>query len=222
MTTLERPSSDGIANTEMRVPTGATAPQAVAVPEPDPGVVGLPAFIAGAIALALTLTGYVSATSTGAAIPLVLLASGLGQLIATFWAIKLGQTAVAGINFIFGSFWLSYAFLALGLTHSWFGVGRADIKHTEAMFLIAWVVVVAALTLATLTLPVAFTALFVLVELAFVLSLVGTLATSSTASHLAGYAVFAFVIVGLYLFVGAIRQATGGKPLPLGGPLQKS
>ena len=35
----------------------------------------------------------------------------------------------------------------------------------------------------------------------------------------AGYDVFLFVLVGVYLYVGALPVATGGKPLPLGRPV---
>jgi uncharacterized protein len=31
--------------------------------------------------------------------------------------------------------------------------------------------------------------------------------------------VFAFALVGVYLFVDAMGQATGGKPMPMGKPI---
>jgi len=34
-----------------------------------------------------------------------------------------------------------------------------------------------------------------------------------------GYAVFAFALVGMHLYFGALSAATGGQPLPLGRPV---
>jgi succinate-acetate transporter protein len=203
--------------------TATKAPPAVPVtpvarPAANPAIVGLPTFIAGAMALGLTLTGYVSAESPGAALPTVLTAAGLGSLIALMWAIRLGESLVAGIYGTFTGFWLSYAALTLGLAHNWFGVAPADIQHTIAVFLISWLVVIGLLTLATLALPWTYTALFALVELSLALGLAGLLAESDTLSKLGGYAVLAFTAVGGYLFVNACLEATGRHPLPVGRP----
>jgi len=197
----------------------AAAPPAA--PVGDPAMLGLPTFIAGAVALGLTLTGYVPAASQGAAIPIILLATGIGTMAATGWAMRLAQSAVAAVFGIFSGFWLSYAFLLLGLGHNWYGVAPTDITHTVALFVISWMVVIGTLTLATLALPWAYTLLFSLVELALAFVLAGTLHPSTTLTHLGGYAVFAFAAVGLYMFFGAAQTATGGSALPLGRPVIK-
>src|SRR3954462_15194572 len=103
MTVIERSAT----RTAPPVPMAPPAPPAP--PAANPAIVGLPTFIAGAAALGLTLTGYVS--SQGAAMPTVLAAAGLGSLIALMWAIKLGESIVAGIYGPFTGFWLSYAAL---------------------------------------------------------------------------------------------------------------
>jgi succinate-acetate transporter protein len=192
------------------------------LPAANPAIVGLPTFIAGAAALGLTLTGYVSAASQGAALPTVLMAAGLGSLIALIWAIRLGESMVAGIYGTFTGFWLSYAALTMGLAHNWFGVAPADIQDTIAVFLISWLVVVGLLTLATLALPWIYTLLFAFVELSLALGLAGLLAESDTLSKLGGYAVLAFTAIGGYLFVNACLEATGRHPLPLGRPTLKA
>jgi len=184
-------------------------------------MLGLPTFIVGAVALGLTLTGYVSAASQGAAIPIILLATGIGLIAATGWAARLAQSAVVAVFGIFAGFWLSYAFLLLGLGHNWYGVAPADVTHAVALFLISWMVIIGALGLATLALPWTYTLLFAFVELALALVLAGALRASSTLTHLGGYSVFAFAAVGLYMFFGACRAATGGSALPLGRPVLK-
>lgn len=187
----------------------------------DPAMLGLPTFIVGSIALGLTLTGYVPAAAQAGALPIILAMTGLGQFTATVWAARLGQSAVASIFGIFTGFWLSYALLLLGLGHNWYGIPAADVQDTVSAFLLSWVIGVALLTIVTLRLPLAFTVLFVLVDLALILVLLGNTQTSAGLTKAGGWVVFAFAALGAYLFAGASSVATGGPALPLGTPVQK-
>ena len=188
----------------------------------DPSLIGLPSFIVGSVALGLVLVSYVPAAAAAASLPLIVAATGLGLVIAAVWAAAAGQSAVAGVFGIFAGFWLSYGMLVLGLTHNWFAIVARDVLHTQGLFLISWLVVIGMLTLATLRLPVVYTVLFALIEIALVLVLIGTLQESTSTLKVAGVVVFVFAAVGVYLFFSAASQATGGKPLPLGQPLIRS
>ena len=77
------------------------------------------------------------------------------------------------------------------------------------------------LTLATLRLPMAFTAVFLLVDVALVLLFAGfnALPTSRGLLQAAGWVILVFAAVGVYLYYDAVSQATGGASLPLGKPL---
>jgi len=75
------------------------------------------------------------------------------------------------------------------------------------------------LTLATLRLPSAFTALFVLVDLALLLLLLGTANASTGLVKTGGYVVLVFAALGVYLFFDAASLATGGQSVPLGRPV---
>jgi succinate-acetate transporter protein len=185
----------------------------------NPMLLGLPAFVAGSVAFGLTFIGYVPASARTGALPVILMATGIGLLVATVWAIALGQSAVVSVFGLFAGFWLSYAVLLLGLTHNWFGIAAKDVTHTVAAFLITWLVVLGLLTLAMLRLPLAYTAVLVLVDLALVLVLIGTINNSANFNKAGGWVAFAFAAVGAYLFVGAANTALGGKPLPLGPPV---
>jgi succinate-acetate transporter protein len=201
------------------------APVAAAEPAPyvagDPAILGLPIFVAGSIALAFALVGYVSPAAVGTPIAIIMAATGIGLLVSTVWAIALGQTLVASIFGLFAGFWLSYGMLVLGLVHGWYGVPAADVTHTIAEFQITWAIVMAALTVGTFRLPVAFTAVIALVVLALVLLIIGTLHPSDTMTKAAGYVCFAFAALGIYLFLSAASVATGGRGYPLGKPLVK-
>jgi uncharacterized protein len=183
----------------------------------NPAAVGVPVFIAGSVALALTLINYVP--QLGAAIPVIFAATGLGLLLSTAWAAAVGQTAVAGIFGIFAGFWLSYAALVLGLTHNWFGILLRNIVHTTAMFLIVWLVILGLLTLGTLRLPLAFTALFVVIDAALAVLIVATINGDTTLTKVAGYLTFAFAAIGAWIFLSVIDTASGGRGIPLGRPV---
>src|SRR5271170_7964887 len=167
----------------------------------NPAILGLPTFIAGSVAL------------------------GLGLLLAAIWAAAVGQSAVAAVFGIFGTFWLSYGVLVLGLDHNWFAITVTAVLATVKLFLLTWLIVIVMLTLATLRLPVAFTAVFVLVDLALLLLYIAFAnasplgVPSSGLLKTAGYVVLVFAAIGVYLFFDAASVATGGKALPLGKPL---
>jgi succinate-acetate transporter protein len=187
----------------------------------DPGIIGLPIFAAGSVALGLALVGYVPSAALGGVLPIVLAATGIGLVIATIWALTLGQTMVAGVYGLFAGFWLSYAMLLLGVLHGWLQVPAANVTHVEALFLITWAIVMGALTIASVRLPLAFTAVFALVVLALVLLVPATLNADSGLTHVAGVVVLAFGALGLYLFLGTASAAAGGPAYPLGKPLVK-
>jgi uncharacterized protein len=185
----------------------------------DPMSLGLPSFIVGSVALGLVLVGMVPAAAVGASLPIILAATAAGLFIATIWAAAVGQSAVASVFGVFAGFWLSYAFLVLGLTHNWFGIAATDVASTEELFLTAWLIVIVLLTLATLRLPLAFTAVLVLVDLALLLVLLGTANNSSGLLKVGGVVALVFAALGAYIFVGTAAQATGGPAVPLGRPI---
>src|ERR1700728_3641071 len=188
----------------------------------DPMALGLPCFIAGSVSLGLALVGVVPASSVGAALPIILTATSVGLFLATIWSASLGQSAVASVFGIFAGFWLSYAVLVIGLTHNWFGIAPASAQAAQELFLVAWLVVGVMLTLATLRLPAAYTAVFALVDLALLLVFLGVNESSTGLLKAAGYVVFVFAAVGVYLYTSTASVATGGSALPLGRPTVRS
>lgn len=190
------------------------------VPAPlsgNPALLGLPSFIVGSLALGMVLVGVVPPLAVGASLPIILAATSIGLILATIWAAAVGQSAVASVFGIFAGFWLSYAVLVLGLVHNWFGLGVVvNAVSTQELYLVAWLVIIVLLTLATLRLPLAFTVLFGLIDVALLLVLLGTTQASSGLLKAGGWVVFAFAAVGVYLFYDATVQATGGPALPLG------
>jgi succinate-acetate transporter protein len=197
-------------------PVEASAPPPAAAPAPtgDPLIVGLPAFLVGSVALGLVDINFAPIAAAGAAIPIIATATFLGLLIATIWASRLGQNAVAGVLGVFAGFWLSYAAVVI-----WWAILPAGVARSVEVFLIAWIVVIGLLTVGTLRLPSAFTLLLGLVEAALVILLIATSQASVNLTKFAGWVILAFVVVGAYLYTSTLSVATGGKPYPMGPPL---
>ena len=217
------PAQHGSIESTQQGPVEAEATPEVTGPlAGDPLSLGLPAFIIGSVALGMVLVGFVSPLGTGASLPIILAATAAGLFISTFWAAAVGQSAVALVLGVFAGFWLSYAFLILGLTHNWFGVGLVDLRSSQELFLTAWVVIFSMLTLATLRLAAAFTAVIALVDVAVILVLIGVIQGQPNLLKAGGATAFLFAVVGIYIFFGTASIATGGKPLPLGRPVLKS
>src|SRR6201986_3071 len=196
------------------VPAQAPAREPIVAPEPvaeapaavywhgNPAALGLPCFIAGSVALGLAFVGVGPLTALGAAVPIILTATSIGLFLATIWAAAVGQTAVASVFGIFGGFWLSYAALSLGLNHNWFAIPLTSTRVTLELFLISWLVVMLMLTLATLRLPMGFTAGVVLVDFALILLFAGVNAIPSSRRLLqaGGWVILVFAAVGVYLY----------------------
>lgn len=209
---------DATPDESAQVIAAAAEAAAAGPPAADPAALGLPCFIMGAVALGLSLVGVVPLAELGAPLAIILGATSMGLIITTVWAAALGQTAVAGIFGIFAAFWLSYFVLVTGLIRSWFGIAAADVVSTVKLFLITWLIIVIMLTLATLRLPLAFTAVFALVALTVLFVLLGYEQTPTSSGMLktGGYALLAAAAGGIYLFFNSLSLATGGKALPLG------
>ncbi|PVZ07939.1 GPR1/FUN34/YaaH family transporter [Actinomycetospora cinnamomea] len=219
MTTIDAQSTAAHAAPD----TGSGADDAAAAGA-NPALVGVPTFVIGSVALGLYLVGFTGSSSTALVgmLPILFMCTGIGQLVATVWAVRVGAGAPAAIFGIFTGFWLSFAVLATSLGADWFGPTSTDTAvatGAQETFLLTWLIGIVVLTLASLRLPAAFTLLFVLIDAALLLVLLGTSSGSTGLLFVGGVVVFAFALVGVYLFVDALGQATGGKPLPMGKPI---
>lgn len=184
-----------------------------------PGTVGLPMAIVGAFGLGLVNTGFVPASAAAAAVPTLIGATALGLLLTTVWACALGENSTASIFALFFGFFGSYSALSLGFINDWYGIPAEETANAEAAWLICWVFIFLLLTFVTLRLPLSFTLLFGLVDIALILLLIGNLQSSASMTNLGGWFTFAFIAVVVYLYADVMSSQTGGRGLPLGKPL---
>ena len=205
---------------ESDVQSGAhTAAATPAAPVGNPALLGLATFLPGAISLGLWLVGYLPAGDLGGIAPAVLFSSGLFLLVATVWSTHVGNSLVAGIFGTFSAFWLSLGVLVAALTNGWLGLAAGN--KALPTFLIAWLVVFVALTLATLRLPMAFTAGFLFVDIVVALVLAFALSGTQIYATLGGIGVFVFCAIFAYIWFDGMGQELGAKPMAMGNPMMK-
>lgn len=200
----------------------ATPPPSTAFFVGNPAALGIPVFTAGSIVLGLNLIGFTPVGAVGTPLAIIMSATGLGLLIATVWAIALGQSAVASIFGVFAGFWLSYATLVLALLHGWFAIAPADIAHTQVEFLIAWLTIIGVLTLGTLRLPLTFTLILFFVDLALISVIIAVQTSNTDWDTVAGICAFIFAGLGAWVYLGVGMTSTGGSDVPLGKPIIRS
>jgi len=188
----------------------------------DPQLVAAPVFTIGSIALAFQLVEYVSPAALGAPLAIILMCTGVFLLVSTIWAAAAGQSFVACFAGTFGGFWLAYGVLVLALLHNWFAIPPTDVQRTVAVFAISFASFFLFLTLASIRLPIIYTAIFALVvaALCFVAAAYLMTPVSSNLLHTAGYITFVFAGLGMWLSWTVMNLSLGGPAFPpLGRPI---
>lgn len=177
----------------------------------DPLTLGLPVFAVASLALGMGLTGMPAGLQIVA--PLIILTTGLFQLVTAVWAIILGQSIVAVIFGLFSGFWLTLGCVLIGTQHGWFGIPPADVASAEQLIFICYASLFSFLFIPCLRLPVMYPLIVLLIVIALSLAAAGMFV-------LAGYFALTFSFLGFYASVNVANVAMGGKASPpLGSPL---
>ncbi len=191
-------------------------------------MLGFGGFLLGSISLAFYLKDVsVPANSLVASLPIMVFASTIMLLMASVWAMRLGDGVFAAVYGLFGTFWLSFSILSLALNNNWMGqFENIEQRQATANFVLVWAIVIILLTLTTLRLPSVFTLLFVVVS-ATLLVLFGSIeqAIDQTVNnplkpsdpwliYVGITTMFLFIAVGMYIFASFMHRATGAKNLP--------
>ncbi|HUY47135.1 MAG TPA: GPR1/FUN34/YaaH family transporter [Streptosporangiaceae bacterium] len=188
----------------------------------DPLMLGLPAFVVGWTCVGLALVGVVPAAAVGGIIPILLLGTGVFQLIAAVWAFLLGQSLVAAIFGLFSGIAFAFSMFLLGLFHNWFAIPAADVAGVEALFTISWGIVFVFLAWIMFKLPAVYGVIIILVLTALGLLSAAYLTGNANLVTAGGAAVLAFSALGAYAWLNVASEAGGGPAWPpLGPPLRK-
>ena len=178
----------------------------------DPGPLGLAGFAMTTFVLSMFNSNLVSPKGVAVVLGLALAYGGIVQLLAGMWEFRTGNTFGAVAFCSYGAFWIS--FWALNVFYAKAITG--DVGHAVGVYLWAWAIFTAYMTVAALRVSGAVLLVFVLLTVTFILLAIGADSGSATTGHWAGYVGIATAAAAWYASFGAVVNSTFGKTvLPL-------
>ncbi|MEY9892722.1 succinate-acetate transporter protein [Catenulispora sp. MAP12-49] len=195
-------------------PTGRPAPPAPPVSGiADPAPLGLAGFAMTTFVLSFLNANLIKETgAVHVVLALALFYGGTTQLLAGMWEFRRGNTFGATAFASFGAFWLSYWAL-VRLTPR----NAGDIHQAVGLFLLAWCIFTAYMTLAALKTNLAVLGVFVLLTLTFLFLAIGAFQNGVPApdvmTKVGGWLGIVTAVVAWYASSAAVVNATHGKTL---------
>jgi uncharacterized protein len=183
----------------------------------DPGPLGLGAFAMTTFVLSMFNSNLVDAKGLPVVLGLALAYGGIVQLIAGIWEFRTGNTFGAVAFCSFGAFWIS--FWALNVFYAKDITGNAG--HAVGVYLWAWAIFTAYMTVAALRVSAAVLLVFVLLTITFVLLAIGASGAHESLTHWGGYLGLATAAAAWYASFAAVANSTFGRTVlpvvPLSG-----
>jgi succinate-acetate transporter protein len=186
----------------------------------NPGPLGLAGFALTTFLLMLFKIGALSGAHIGIMIGVAVAYGGIAQFAAGMWEFRSGNTFGATAFSSFGAFWISFAFILIGI-----GITPANAPNGTAVgwYELAWGIFTAIMTLGSLRTNVATAAVFVLLTATFVVLGIGDLNANTNITNLGGYLGIATAIVAWYTaLAGVLAGVSGGRNILPVFPLSKS
>ena len=183
----------------------------------DPGPLGLGAFAMTTFVLSMFNGNLVNGKGLPVVFGLALVYGGIVQLLAGMWEFRTGNTFGALAFSSFGAFWIS--FWALNVFYAKEIGGNAG--HAVGVYLWAWAIFTAYMTVAALRVSGAVLLVFVLLTITFVLLAIGATGAKTGVTHWGGYLGLATAAAAWYASFAAVTNATFGRTVlpvvPLSG-----
>jgi succinate-acetate transporter protein len=174
----------------------------------NPAPLGLAGFAMTTFVLSMTNANIVNVEGTVPVLGLALAYGGIAQLLAGMWEFRTGNTFGAVAFSSYGAFWISFwainVFYAKDLT-------AAHAGHAIGLYLWAWAIFTAYMTVGALRVSGAVLLVFVLLTITFILLGIGNDGGSTTAIHWGGYIGIATAAAAWYASFGAVVNSTFGK-----------
>lgn len=152
--------------------TGVTAPPTHKFANPGP--LGLSAFALTTFVLSMINARAMGITNNKVVIGLAYFYGGGIQLLAGMWEIAIENTFGGTALSSYGGFWMAWASIntpAFGIASSY--EDKAELSHALGFFLLGWTIFTAMLTLCTVKSTLAFSAMFALLTVTFLLLTIG-------------------------------------------------
>ncbi len=180
------------------------APPAVGFKPADPGPLGLAAFAMTTFVLSMFNSNLVSNKGAPVVLGLALAYGGIVQLLAGMWEFRTGNTFGAVAFSSFGAFWIS--FWALNVFYAKDITG--NVGNALGVYLWAWAIFTAYMTVAALRVSGAVLLVFVLLTVTFVLLAIGAVGPHETVTHWGGYIGLATAVAAWYASFAAVVNST--------------
>lgn len=195
-------------------------------------VVGAAGFAWCSLALGLATTGAMNAAGSSMILSGTFFYGGLVQLVAGFFALASGATFVAAFLTAYGAFWLGYTAIQVyvvphivsSVVGAAAGTGASpqavqmqaghDVAQSLGTFLVAWLVVTAIFTIASLGTNAVTVLAFLLLDTTVVLLMVAYLGASSagvpstSTLHAAGWVEIILAAVAFYIVLAELANET--------------
>jgi succinate-acetate transporter protein len=170
----------------------------------DPGPLGLGAFAMTTFVLSMFNSNLVDEKGVPVVLGLALVYGGIVQLLAGLWEFRTGNTFGAVAFCSFGAFWIS--FWALNVFYAKQVGGNAG--HAVGVYLWAWAIFTAYMTIAAMRVSGAVLLVFVLLTATFVLLAIGADGGNHTVDHWGGYVGLATAAAAWYASFAAVVNST--------------
>ncbi len=175
----------------------------------DPGPLGLGAFAMTTFVLSMFNGNLVDEKGVPVVLGLALFYGGIVQLLAGMWEFRTGNTFGAVAFSSFGAFWLS--FWAINVFYAK-DIG-GNVGHALGVYLWAWAIFTAYMTVAALRVSGAVLLVFVLLTATFVLLAIGKTGGHETVTHWGGYIGLATAAAAWYASFAAVVNSTFARTL---------
>jgi uncharacterized protein len=182
----------------------------------NPAPLGLAAFAMTTFVLSMFNANLVDEKGIPVVLGLALAYGGIVQLLAGMWEFRTGNTFGAVAFCSYGAFWISFWALEVFYAKSIAG----NVGHSVGLFLWAWAIFTAYMTVAALRVNGSVLLVFVLLTATFVLLAIGTSGAHTTVTHWGGYVGLATAAAAWYASFAAVTNSTFGRTvlpvMPLG------
>lgn len=173
----------------------------------NPAPLGLAAFAMTTFVLSMFNANLVNEKGTPVVLGLALAYGGIVQVLAGMWEFRTGNTFGAVAFSSFGAFWISFWALNVFYAKSIGG----DVGHAVGVYLWAWAIFTAYMTVAALRVSGAVLLVFVLLTATFALLAIGAVGPHATATHWGGYIGLATAAAAWYASFAAVANSTFGR-----------
>jgi succinate-acetate transporter protein len=174
-------------------------------PIADPGPLGLAGFAMTTFVLSCVNAGLVAKAIEPVVLPLALFYGGLIQLLAGMWEFRKANTFGALAFSSYGAFWLSFAAYAQFVTP---GLPAATTASATGLFLLAWTIFTAYMTVASLRVSGAVAAVFVVLLATFIFLTVGVYSGAAVITNIGGYLGIVTAALAWYASFAGVTNAT--------------